>query len=306
MYPKQSFMRFAFLCSLSMAPLSNTASADTLPQPLMDSLSKAYHTKDSFILDAVTQSAKNQNPSLQTNIDAYVSSLKVPKAAKTVSKPKKKDQKDASLSGNIEFGASLETGNTEKDELNTNATVSYKKEQWQNITKLKASNGKEDDTRYDEEYRINNQVRFNRSKKDYFFGELEYVNDRFSGFDYRISELAGYGYHLLSTDTMSLSLEASVGGRQSKLSNSETENSFLGKIAQNYAWDINQNLSFEETLGVSLSQDSTITEFEAALKSKITDSLYLKAGFELEHISDVPDTAKNTDTVTSLTIGYDF
>lgn len=317
MYNNKSIKSLIAGSSLFLCTLSASALATPLPETLKNTINKAYQTKDAFILDTILDKVKTENPDLKETIQAYVISLKA-ETLKQAKKEKKKAKKTKEIveinkeaetknfSGNVEFGSTFETGNTQKEELKTNASLSYEKEKWQNITKLKASNGKENDTRYDEEYRINNQLRYNRSNKDYFFGEAEYVNDRFSGFDYRISELAGYGYKLLSTDTMSLSVETSIGARQSKFINSDTENSFLGKIGQTYTWDINKNLSFSESLGISLASDSTITEFEAAFKSKITDSLYLKASFEVEHISDVPANTKKTDTVAGLTLGYDF
>lgn len=51
------------------------------------------------------------------------------------------------------------------------------------------------------------------------FGLVSYENDRFAGFNYRMSETLGYGYRVISQDTLTLDLEAGPGARQTQLRN---------------------------------------------------------------------------------------
>ena len=115
------------------------------------------------------------------------------------------------------------------------------------------------------------------------------------------------GRHIIDEDDIELSLEAGAGLRQSKDSiTGETTNSGVAKIAGDFEWDINDYVEFTQGLEISTASDATITLSETALKSHVSDQLYVKLGLDVEHISDVPPGTENTDTKTVATLGYDF
>lgn len=209
-------------------------------------------------------------------------------------------------SGDIEFGASFETGNTEAQNLNLNSSFTYTRNKWQSTTKLEAYNSKENDVRSNEEYRANEQVRFNYSERKYSFAEVDYVNDRFSGYDYRVTELVGYGRHILNRGTFKLNGEIAGGARQSKLQNNDTENEPVAKLELNATFDLNEHVGMGSNLSSVIGSDAIVTESDSWIKSKLTETLYLKLGFNAEHISDVPAGRENIDTKTTVTVGYSF
>ena len=209
--------------------------------------------------------------------------------------------------GNIEGAFNFQTGNTDKQDANIATKLTYSKDVWQNILKLSANTSQESDVTQDEEYRVNNQTRYNISDTEYVFGELEYINDRFAGFESRISELFGYGRHLYSWNTLHITGEASLGARQSKLTDGSDENALLAKLLANADWKINNNLSLSQELSSAFAFDSSVISVsDTSLKSKISDSLYFKAGVNIEHIDDAPAGSKHVDTTTILGVGYDF
>lgn len=286
-----------------------------LPLHLKESLKKAYDSNDSYVIDAVTLVATKHYPQHELKIEQYVRYLKSNNAQTEIATTKnaekkeeapKAEEKEKVWSGNIEFGADYSTGNTEEENIKGEATLNYEKDKWKNTLEVKADSGKENDTRTSEEYRVENQTKYLLEEHNYVFGELGYVNDRFSGYEYRISELLGYGHHFIKEDDMTLSGEAGVGSRQSQLEGQEEEVSALAKVKAIYDWKINDGLHFHQDLSYSIASDAGITESETSLKSSITDTLYLKLGFSVEHISDVPPNTENTDTQTSITAGYDF
>ena len=53
----------------------------------------------------------------------------------------------------------------------------------------------------------------------FLFATISYEDDKFSGYDYRITESVGYGRRVIDESDLSLDLEIGPGVRQSKLNN---------------------------------------------------------------------------------------
>lgn len=209
--------------------------------------------------------------------------------------------------GDVEAGASISSGNTEKQVMRFGLNLNKEGEEnaWGHTVKATANSSTENDIRSEEEYRLSGQSRYNISATDYTFAELDYVNDRFSGFQYRISEGIGYGRKFYDTETLRIAGEVSVGGRHTLDTLDEKTNSALAKVSGKVNWDINENIEFVEDLSVSFA-DSTIILSDTAVKSKLSENLYLKFGVTIEHNSDVPSKTEKTDTLTSFSLGYKF
>lgn len=289
----------------------------TLPANLQNSLDKAVASDDGFVIKAVAAQAKAQNPTYEAEINRYMIAKLTPKleAKQTAPKPKAEPEDLATgfvnfwtdgWSGNLEGGALLQNGNSKNENLNAAVKVSKETQNWQHIAKLSGSNNSSDGVRSAEEYRTNLQTRNKLSAKDYIFGELDWVKDRYSGYDFRLSELLGYGYKFYDDDEFKLSAEAALGTQQSQRTNADIENSIIQKLSGDLEWAINEQLSFLQHLSTEHSNDAFFSNSQSALKTKITDSLALKAAYDIEHISQVPAGTKKLDTKTTLNVLYDF
>lgn len=209
--------------------------------------------------------------------------------------------------GSIEGGASIATGNTERENSRIEVKLDSTYGKFENKLEGKASNTKDNNSRTEEYYKIANQLRYNFHPKAYGFGEFEFVSDRFSGFNSRISELLGLGYYFINEEELKISLESGIGARQTDFTGlKKDENTFLGKAEANVFWKINEHVEFNQRLALSSGADNTVTESETSLKAFFTETLYFKVGYEIENNSTVPVGNKKTDTLTTFTIGYNF
>ncbi len=309
---------------VSLATSATAADSKTLPQDIQKSIRSAFFTNDKFVINTVTQAAKNANPAFSAAIDNFIVTLQKESsdgegykfssntatpaqlAAKAPAAGKKKAA-DRNWKGSVEAGANFATGNTKQQALSLSGDLTIKvANNITNQTKVLAEGDKQNGVRTQEEYTLENKTKWNFAEKDYAFFDLEYVNDRFSGQEYRITELLGYGRDLYQNETMKLTGEASVGMVQTKYTGLSSENSAQGKISGIYNWQITDTISFNEELSYSVNSDFNIIESDTAIKSDLSESLYLKFGVNVERISDVPVGTKKTDTVTKLTVGYDF
>lgn len=209
------------------------------------------------------------------------------------------------LQASIEGGITLENGNSDTEfyygSLKANYTINDK---WSDIFNFRGENRIENHQRLKEEYRFNDQLRYSVSQLNYSFIELEYVSDRYGGYDYRISETFGLGRNFIKKDDFILSAQISTGLRQSKFSNSDKDDSFVGRVGSNIDWKIKSNLSFSENFDISLDNEGTIIKSDTNLRVAISESLYLKFNYFIENKSDVPQGIKNTDNRLMFIIGY--
>lgn len=168
---------------------------------------------------------------------------------------------------------------------------------------------KENGLRTAEKYTADGRAERKLTKKDVVFGELGYVNDRFAGYRYRVSESLGYGRTIYDEDALRLQLRAGLGARQSEFTDAQgggSESEVFLKPALTFFWRALPWLEIGEEFSSAIGSETTITSSKTALKSPITDSLYLKLGFDIEHNSNPPAGVDDTDTFTSLNLGYQF
>ncbi len=212
--------------------------------------------------------------------------------------------------GNVEAGTTIVNGNTKQESLFNKSDIRYKKGNWGDKFKTRMENTKTNNVRVRERYDVNNSLRYDYDEMHFSFVELEYIDDRYGGYDYRISESVGYGYHFIKSDEMMLSSQFSAGSRQVKFTNADKEDSWLVRVGGDFEWKINKDIEFKQHLDLSFDRETEITRSDTSLKIKmrsISDSLYFSLSYFLERKSNTvsPD-VKNTDSTLMMMFGYSF
>lgn len=208
--------------------------------------------------------------------------------------------------GSGEAGYVATSGNTETSNLTLKLGLTNEREKWRHNLALEGLKSEDDGDTTAERYLAAWQSDYKISEHDYLFGRLSYEDDKFSGYNYRITESIGYGRRVLDRNNMTLDLEAGPGLRQSELDNGDKENEAILRLAARYAWDITDHAKFTEELSSDIGEDATITKSVTALQADIVGNLAMKASFTIKNTSDVPAGIEKTDTETALTLVYGF
>ena len=138
--------------------------------------------------------------------------------------------------------------------------------------------------------------------------------DRFSGYDYRITENLGLGYEVFNNDQHRLSFEAGPGVRISKLDEASAgisdlslrQTEIVGRISTDYELRLTDTITVRDRSSIFLGQGSTTIDNKAELSAKINSHLVARLAFEVRYESDAPDNTAATDTITRATLVYDF
>lgn len=214
---------------------------------------------------------------------------------------------DEGWKGEAELGVVLTSGNTETQSISGKAKVGHERRKWRHGATFEALNTKDEDTTTAERYTLTGQSAYKMTERQYLFGLITYDADRFSGFEYQLSEALGYGIKAIDRETLELGLEAGLGARQSKLEESgDTENEGIVRLAGHLAWQISGTSEFTQGLSSEIGEESTITRSVTALKSQVAGNLAMKISYSVKHVSDVPDDVRHTDQETAVTLVYSF
>lgn len=208
--------------------------------------------------------------------------------------------------GEAELGIVATSGNTETTSVKAHAGVVYEQGKWRHTGKVDALNTSDATRTTGERYALSGKSDYKFDARSYVFGLVSYENDRFAGFDYRMSETLGYGYRVINQDTLTLDLEAGPGARQTQLRNRSSENEFMGYLSGKLLWKFSPSASLSEDLTTEIGSDTTITRSVTALTAQLVGSLAMKLSFTARHISEVPASVKDLDTETAMTLVYGF
>ncbi len=223
----------------------------------------------------------------------------------------KKEEEKKKYKGSLDAGANFANGNSKEQSIQANFNFDYKfNKETSNVFRSRADNKKQNDIRTREMYFVNNQTKKSISKSNFKFLEIEYVSDRYGGYNYRITETVGLGRKLLDGEKFKLTIQSSIGMRQIKLINSDDStdksNDFVVRAGSHLDAEINENVSLEENFDISTDQNATIIRSDTNLRILLSKKLYFKFGILIQRVSNVPVGRKNSDVTTGVKLGYEF
>ena len=212
----------------------------------------------------------------------------------------------ATWNGNVEIGFVMTSGNTETETLNAKAKAETEREKWRHTINLEALNSSDQNVSTAERYMLSGQSNYKMGPKNFFYVLVSYEDDRFSGYDYRVSESVGYGRRVLGEPGLTLDLEVGPGARQSKLDSGKTEDEMLLRGAAKLMWKVSKTSKFTEDFSTEVGEDVTVTKSVTGLSAKVNSSLSTKLTYTIKNTSDVPPGIEKTDTEMAVTLVFDL
>ena len=133
------------------------------------------------------------------------------------------------------------TGNTERTALSGSARVILDRVRWTHEFRARADFAEDQDETTEQRVFASLETNYKIDARLYIFGKASYEDDRFSGFDYRITETAGVGYRLIDTDDVTFKVELGPGARQTRIqATDEFENEAVGSLSGDFAWRVSE------------------------------------------------------------------
>ncbi len=219
--------------------------------------------------------------------------------------------------GGVELGLSVSSGNTREQAfalgLELKRVISSR---WDHKFEFDMDYARRLGLTSKERYAGLYQLFYRGWDRTYLYSFIAAERDRFSAFDFRVTESFGAGYQILDGRRQKWSLEGGPGLRQTKLSTilSYTSpaigggfgNEFIGVLNSDYGLRLTESLSFSNKTRIFVGEERTTLANEAALKARFNGALSARLSLDVKYDSEVLAGTRKTDTLTRATIVYDF
>ncbi len=308
--------------ALGLLALVPAPALAALPEPVRAMIDAAIATGDEAKVRTVIDLARTTNPEEGAELDsilaAYEADLAVAKAAEAAAK--EEEIRSAGLlenwSGKGEFGAFRATGNSSNTGVTAGLTAEREGIAWRHRLTGRIDYQRANGTTTREQFLARYEPNYNLSDDFYVYALAQYERDRFQGFSGRYAVSAGFGYQVLNKQDIQLSLKAGPAYRATEFVDGRSESRIAGLIGLDFDWTITDRLKLtQDTNAVAetggsavaiIDSRNTTLDFLTGLNAKINSSLSARFSYAVEYDSNPPPGAVQTDTLSRVTLIYDF
>lgn len=219
--------------------------------------------------------------------------------------------KPAVWAGNAELGFIETSGNSDTQSVNGKFGLSREKDALKTSLKTEALTSKENGTTSKEKYVADFKVDYSLDEFDYLTSNINYEDDRFSGYEYQYTFSLGYGYRAWNDEDGKLDLEIGPGYRRNVLDQRDdrgkkVEDEAVGRAALNLEVNISDNAKFTEVITIEGGESNVIYKSDMGLQSTLVGALAMKINYQVKYTEEVPEDTENTESQVGVTLVYSF
>lgn len=238
-------------------------------------------------------------------------------------------------SGNASLGATSSTGNAEASNINGAIRLSKTVNRWEHLVfgsifkgtssiviierdengdPILGDDGRPQRTivKGDNSDRIalGYQPKFYYKPKTYFFGILDWEQDKPANIDSATRQVIGVGHRFFSNETGFLTAEIGLGNKSTDLVSGDDVTGGIGYLGLNYLNRISDTVTFNADMRSDFGSDNTFVELGLGIAFKVSEKLALKVAHFSRSNSDLSSgdnpLDSNSDSVTSLNLVIDI
>ncbi|MEO0463597.1 MAG: DUF481 domain-containing protein [Pseudomonadota bacterium] len=301
-------LSFALAATALFAPAAALAE---VPGPVRAMIDAALATGDEAKVRTVIDLAKTTNPDDAAELDAILASFESDLAAKAEAEEAAKLAEIRSQglfegwSGQGELGAFNSTGNAENTGITASVGLQKEGVKWRHKLSGRADYQEANGVTTREQFIAALESNYKFNERLYAYALVQYERDRFQGFSARYSASGGLGYDVL-TQNPTLSVKAGPAWRRTELIDGSSTSSIAGLAAADFDWSLSDNITFTQDASAFVQSGSSTFISDTGLQAGISDALSVRLSYTVEHDTAPPPGAVKTDTLSRVTIIYDF
>ncbi|MEM9310992.1 MAG: DUF481 domain-containing protein [Pseudomonadota bacterium] len=290
---------------------SPTVALADIPDPVRAMIEAAIETGDEETVRTVIDLAKTTNPDDVAQLDALLASFENDRALAKAAEEAAAQQEMRSAgffdnwTGQGELGAFTSTGNAENTGITASLNLTREGINWRHKLSGRADYQETDGVATREQFLAAYEPNLKITDRLFAYALAQYERDRFQGFSARYSASGGLGYDVL-TDGPTLSVKAGPAWRRTELTTGASTSNLAGLAALDFDWAISDSLSFTQDASALVQSGSSTFISDTGFQAAISDALSVRLSYTLEHDTDPPLGAVKTDTLSRITILYDF
>lgn len=310
------------IATVAGAVLAAQPALAELPAPVRAMIDAAIATGDEGKVKTIADIARTTNPGDIAEIDALVADFTTALAARKAAEAEAKQAalREADLfeywSGRGELGGFRATGNTSNTGVTAALTLERQGIKWRHRLTGRADYQRAAGVTTREQFLGRYEPNVNVSDRFYVYALAQYERDRFQGFSGRYAISGGMGYQALKKDDVQLSLKAGPAYRVTQFVDGREESRIAGLLALDFDWQITERLKLtQDTNAVAETGGSAVAIIDSrntsidlitGLDAAIAKKLKARVSYAVEYDSNPPPGAVQTDTLSRITLIYDF
>jgi len=298
----------ASLISIALASPANAA----LPAPVKAMLDAAIASNNEADVKTIVKLAKQTNPDDAAEIDTMLAGFNAQQAAKAAAKAEADKQAlrmagfFENWSGQGELGAFRSTGNTRNTGLAAGIKLNKEAEKWRLGFRALADYQRTNGVTTKEQFLAALEPHYKFNERLFAYGLAQYERDTFQGFSSRTSLSGGLGYRVIDGANTTLDVKAGPAWRKTQLTTGGSTSNIAGLGALDFAWKISPSLKLTETATAYIQSGNNSFASTTALDTKLIGALSARFSYTVEHETSPPAGRQKTDTLSRVTIVYDF
>lgn len=210
-------------------------------------------------------------------------------------------------------------GDSDAQTANAKLSVIYNVGDWKHDLELAGLYGKSNDIVSAERLNAGWQSNYNFTPRMYVFGALDYLDDKFSGFQYQETASTGLGYSIIKLADATLDAQVGVGYRRLRPELLVTEpdgditrtplaaeSGAVATATLKGSYAFNSVTKLTDVLAAVSGSDNTMLQNDLNLQVSMSKALAITAGYEVVHNSSPPAGLVKTDTLVTFNLTYAF
>ena len=301
----------AALAASCLTALPSAAHAE-LPAPVRAMIDAAIASGDEDAVRTVIDLARTTNPDDGEELDIILAGYDTEIAAAQAQSAASEEAEIRSAglfdnwSGQGQLGAFRSTGNASNTGITAGLSLERVGIDWRHkltgLVDYQENNGVTTREQFLAAYEAN----YNLSERLFIYGLAQYERDTFQGFSARYSGSGGLGYRVINEDLMQLAVKAGPAYRQTQFVGGASDSSIAGLAALDFDWQIAENLKLTQDASAFVQSSNNTFVSSTGLTAALGGGLSASLSYTLEHDTDPPFGAVQTDTLSRITIIYDF
>ena len=225
----------------------------------------------------------------------------------------------ATITGRSEAGFVMSRGNTDTETANARLNIVRESDRWRHNLDVGGLYGRSTEAEIAARWNFFWQTDRRFGNDAFWFGNVRYEDDRFSGFDYQGTVSVGTGHEFITTQSTKLHAQFGVGYRQLRTelltldpagivigrAQGEQRSDFITSGAINFEHAFNDSTKLVNTLSFESGSSNTLTRDELSLQVKMNQMLAVSLGLSIRKNSNPPAPLEQRDTLTTVNLVYE-
>ena len=300
-------MRCPLLMSLLlMLPAPAWASYPALlPPAVREMLEAAIANGNETEIATVAKIATQTNPASADEIQRMVNSWK--ERTKATRDTIIREARFGDLwTGRIQAGGFRSTGSTSEIGISANVAIKRTGIQWSHKLSAAADYRRANGVTSRERYSASYEPRYQFDQRGFAYGLTQFERDTSIGYDERYTLSTGVGYKLIVSKPLDLAVDVGPSVRHARYVTGERETKMGARASMDLAWRLAPTLVFKQVASGYAEQDVYTLNSLTSLETKVGTRWSAAFSYNVQYESETLLSARDFDTLSRLTLTYDF